>query len=77
MLIAPMIRAEVGLETAVEGLKMGLTELKDKPPGDSVVEAEISVLDELLGRVVDVRDDFQLYKRVREGEPLAAEGEET
>jgi len=76
MLIAPMIRAEVGLETAVEGLRMSLTELKDKP-GDSIVEAEISVIEELLGRVIDVCDDFQLYKRVREGEPLTAEGEET
>jgi len=75
MLIASMVRTEVGLETTVEGLRMSLTELKDKP-GDPVVEAEISVVEELLGRVLDVRHDFHIYKQVREGETLPVEREE-
>jgi len=75
MLIASMVRTEVGLETTVEGLRMSLAELKDKP-GDPVVEAEISVVEELLGRVLDVRHDFHIYKQMREGEPLTGEREE-
>jgi hypothetical protein len=70
MLSAHLIRAHVGLETTIEGFTLCLKELEERPE-DPVTEAEIAVVEELLGRVLDAHRDFSLYQQVVDGEDIS------
>jgi hypothetical protein len=75
-MIENLIRIEVGLETAEEGLKASLEELRDRPE-DSAVEAEILVVQDLLMRVSDALRDLHLYRMVlREGGLSSEDGKD-